>query len=77
MVRVEVFLPEECTFEIFNVPSIPNMAWTDANILALQIVFDRLKQRAIEDGSSLKGLEMSARNPEWSHTWNEDIEHWL
>jgi hypothetical protein len=77
MVRVEVFLPEECSFEIHNVPGIPNLDWQSNNVIALQVVFDRLKYRAIRDGLSLAGMEISARNPEWSHTWNEDIEHWL
>jgi hypothetical protein len=75
VVRVEVTL--ELSFEIHNVPSIPNICWMDANVIAMQIVFDRLKHRALHEGLSPDGMKMCARNPEWTPAWNENIEHWL
>lgn len=71
MIRVEVTLPD--SFEIHNVPMIGNISWMDANILALQIVYDDLILRDM----CLDGLEISARNPEFDPTWNNNVEHWI
>jgi hypothetical protein len=63
MVTVEVTL--ENSFEIHEIPSIPNLPWSDNNIMALQIVYDRLLARASHDGIRLRGLRMCAHNPDW------------
>jgi hypothetical protein len=62
MVTVEVTL--ENSFEIHEVPSIPNLPWSDNNILALQVVYDRLLVK-VQNGLRLDGLCMIAINPNW------------
>lgn len=71
MVRVEVTLLD--SFEIHNIPSVPNLSWIDNNTLALQIVFDDLVRR----GLCLDGMQISARNPEFDPSWNKQLEHWI
>ena len=69
MVRVELVL-NGC-FEMYFVPGVPNLDWVTNNILALEYVFDQLKQRRM----SLDNLQISARNPEFDQAWNSDLEH--
>jgi hypothetical protein len=59
VIIVEVTL--ENSFEIHEIPGIPNLSWSDNNIMALQIVYDRL----IEHGACLDGLQMFATNLDW------------
>jgi hypothetical protein len=56
MVQVEVILQDFRTS--YDIPSIPNLPWSDQNILALQEVYDILKAT----GRCLDGLEMYAEN---------------
>ena len=59
MVQVEVIL--QGSVEIFNIPSILGLDWSDQNILALQEVYDMLQAT----GRCHDGLEMYARNLEF------------
>jgi hypothetical protein len=59
MIRVEVIL--ENSVEIWNLPSIPNLPWTDNNLLALQIVYDDLIRRSL----CLDKLQISAQDLEF------------
>ena len=68
---VEVTFKDKKSFEIHDIPGIPNLSWSDNNIMALQIVYDRLQTKAIKDGVCLTGLQMCAHNPNWNREWNE------
>lgn len=59
MIRIEVTLPD--SFEIHNIPSIPNLSWMDNNTVALQTVYDDLIRRNM----CLDGLQISARDLEF------------
>ena len=68
MVRVELVL-NGC-FEMYFVPGVAKLDWVTNNILALEYVFDQLKQRRV----NLDNLQISARNPEFDPAWNSDWE---
>ena len=70
MITVEVVFDN--AVEIHNVPSMPDLDWSSNNILALQHVYDCLRERVLHDGLDLSGLRsMCARNPEWKPEWND------
>jgi hypothetical protein len=60
MVRVEVIF--ESGVEVWDVPSNPDLDWSEDNAQAMRVVYEDLKRRAVEDNLSLKGLEMWAVN---------------